>query len=145
MSLMSLSETLAQIAEIACSEAASAVLNDISSRTKIPGLHMAAAVPGVCHDHPPTTNLVEGCAYCARNGNVFSADETTADAAVETDDVVARYVREVEKTLTDLANAIAVRLETDKNVAVNATKATLADMELERMLMDALDDCALNV
>jgi hypothetical protein len=140
-----LSETLAQIAEIACSEAASAVLNDISARTKIPGLHMAAAVPGACHDHPPTTNLVEGCAYCARNGNVFSSDETTVDRTVETTDVVARYVREVEKTLTDLANAIAVRLETDKNVAVDATKATLADMELERMLMDALDDCALNV
>jgi len=139
MLLMSLSETLAQIAEIACSEAASAVLNDVSTRTKIPGLHMAAAVPGVCHDHPPTTNLVEGCAYCARNGNVFSADETTVGAAVKTDDVVARYVREVEKTLTDLANAIAVRLETDKNVVVDATKATLADMELERMLMDALD------
>jgi hypothetical protein len=135
-----LSETLAQIAEIACSEAASAVLNDISSRTKIPGLHMAAAVPGVCHDHPPTTDLVEGCAYCARNGNAFSAAETTVDRTVGTTDVVARYVREVEKTLTDLANAIAVRLETDKNVVVDATKATLADMELERMLMDALDD-----
>lgn len=137
--MSSLSETLAQIAEIACSEAASAVLNDVSSRTKIPGLHMAAAVPGVCHDHPPTTSLVEGCAYCARNGNVF-ADAARADAARA--DAVERYVREVEKTLADLAKTIALALERDRNVAVDATKAALADrevdLELEMMLIDAL-------
>lgn len=137
--MSSLSETLAQIAEIACSEAASAVLNDVSSRTKIPGLHMAAAVPGVCHDHPPTTSLVEGCAYCARNGNVF-ADAARADAARA--DAVERYVREVEKTLADLAKTIALALKRDRNVAVDATKAALADrevdLELEMMLIDAL-------
>ena len=144
--MSSLSETLAQIAEIACSEAASAVLNDISSRTKIPGLHMAAAVPGVCHDHPPTTSLVEGCAYCARNGNVFAdADAARADAAradAARADAAERYVREVEKTLADLAKTIALALERDRNVAVDATKAALADrevdLELEMMLMDAL-------
>lgn len=136
---MSLSETLAQIAEIACSEAASAALNDVSVRTKIPGLHMAAAVPGVCHDHPPTTSLVEGCAYCARNGNVFAADDAArADAARA--DAVERYVREVEKTLADLAKTIALALERDRNVAVGATKAVLADRELECMLMDALEN-----
>jgi len=75
---------------------------------------------------------------------VFLADETAARTDAARADVVARYVREVEKTLTDLAKTIAVRLETDKNVAVDATKATLADMELERMLMDALDDSALD-
>lgn len=139
MSSMSLPETLAQIAEIACSEAASAALNDISARTKIPGLHMAAAVPGVCHDHPPTTNLVEGCAYCARNGNVFSSAGRVD--AVRTD-AIERYVREVEKTLADLAKTIALALERDRNVAVDGTKAALtdreADRELESMLMDAL-------
>jgi hypothetical protein len=135
---MSLSETLAQIAEIACSEAASAALNDVSARTKIPGLHMAAAVPGVCHDHPPTTSLVEGCAYCARNGNVFADAAARADAARA--DAVERYVREVEKTLADLAKTIALALERDRNVAVGATKAALADRELECMLMDALGD-----
>lgn len=142
--MSSLSETLAQIAEIACSEAASAVLNDVSARTKIPGLHMAAAVPGVCHDHPPTTSLVEGCAYCARNGNVFA--DAARDDAARTDaartDAVERYVREVEKTLADLAKTIALALERDRNVTVDATKAALADrevdLELEMMLMDAL-------
>jgi hypothetical protein len=142
--MSSLSETLAQIAEIACSEAASAALNDISSRTKIPGLHMAAAVPGVCHDHPPTTSLVEGCAYCARNGNVFAADDAARADAARADaaraDAVERYVREVEKTLADLAKTIALALERDRNVAVGATKAVLADRELECMLMDALCD-----
>lgn len=140
---MSLSETLAQIAEIACSEAASATLNDVSSRTKIPGLHMATAVPGVCHDHPPTTSLVEGCAYCARNGNVFAAraDAARADAAdAARADAVERYVREVEKTLVDLAKTIALVLERDRNVTVDATKAVLADRELECMLLDALEN-----
>lgn len=100
---------------------------------------MAAAVPGVCHDHPPTTSLVEGCAYCARNGNVFAADDAArADAARA--DAVERYVREVEKTLADLAKTIALALERDRNVAVGATKAVLADRELECMLMDALEN-----
>lgn len=82
-----------------------------------------------------------------RNGNVFSADAARADAA-RTDaaraDAVERYVREVERTLANLAKTIALTLEKDRNVAVGATKAALADREadldLEIMLMDALGD-----
>ena len=51
-------------------------------------------------------------------------------------------MREVEKTLADLAKTIALALERDRNVAVDATKAALADrevdLELEMMLIDAL-------
>ena len=32
---------------------------------------IAAAAPGLCHTHLPTTRIVPGCVYCARAGNRF--------------------------------------------------------------------------
>ena len=134
-----MNDHIRDIAEIACSETAGAVLNDISSHTKLPGLHMAIAVPGICHEHPPTTHLVQGCAYCERNGNVFhdSNDVMTNDAT----DVIKPYVAEIKATLCRLAKDIMQRVHHARHVDVSKTIVNDdSEFDLENMLLEALSD-----
>ena len=126
---------ITEIAEISCSETISTVVATMAARTKIHGVHLALAVPGACHDHPPTTDVVEGCAYCERNGNVFAA-ERDASISFAAKDVVAAYVHEVRDTLRRLAEHVD-RIVTTHRRGTKTTNATDVD-DLETQLLEAL-------
>ncbi len=99
------------LAEIACSEAITTVLNSIAKKTKISPFHLAVRVCGACHDHPPTKNTVPTCAYCARAGNAFAGGEI---GAVDPNDVVAKYVFEISDCLDKLQKEVRVLLTGEK-------------------------------
>ena len=56
------------------------LINAVARKHRVSPYHIALRVPGVCHDHTPTTRLIDGCAYCRRRGNVL-ADPATASQA----------------------------------------------------------------
>jgi hypothetical protein len=116
------------IVEIACSEAAAFVIDDIAKVHKMNPLHVAMYVPGVAHDHPPCDDLVASCAYCKRNGNVFSPDDTIS----ECDDLISRYKRRVAMIFEEMSDEIRKTVE-----KVFETKND-EDDDLERMLMESL-------
>jgi len=152
---------IAEIAEIACSETISAFVATLASKTKIHGVHLALAVPGACHDHPPTTDIVEGCAYCERNGNVFSAEDTPGnvfsaedttsrdpapratktEATTKAKDAVVTYVHEIRDTLRRLAEHVDRIVTTHRrgtnDVEDTSTMSTGVDDGLD---VDDLDD-----
>ncbi len=115
------------LAEIACSEAITTVLNTISKKTKISPFHLAIRVCGVCHDHPPTKNTVPTCAYCARAGNALAENETIG--AVDQNDVVAKYVFQISDCLEKLQKEIRFLLTGEK-------EDDLEDVLLRAMLED---------
>lgn len=94
------------LAEIACSEAIAEVLNAVSSKTRVSAFNLAVRVPGACHTHPPTKNVVPGCAYCARRGNVFSGNTAASDVAAAHNDVVAAFVMEITSALEKLQQTV---------------------------------------
>lgn len=130
------------VAEEACVDLASSIINEVSHRTpRIMALHMATAVPGLCHTHTPSVNVDETCAYCRRNGNVFCEDaaravvptsgqadargaaERSQAAAARSqaaaargqtaapEDVIEPFVRRVEAVLVELAAEVRRRAE----------------------------------
>lgn len=101
------------LAEIACSEAITAAVNTIAKKTKISPLHLAVKIRGACHDHPPTKNVVPGCAYCARAGNALSDDKTLG--MVDPNDIVAKYVFNISDALENLQKEVRALL-TGENV-----------------------------
>lgn len=93
-----------ETAETACSALAERVIGDFSMARRVHGTHAALAVTGVCHTHEPTTDLVPGCAYCARQGNAFAGPASRPEARL--DDVVAPRVMRIREELHALANDI---------------------------------------
>ena len=53
------------------SRAAQEFVRGLAAARKIQPLHLALAVPGLCHTHNPCKFLAEDCAFCSRAGNVF--------------------------------------------------------------------------
>lgn len=47
------------------------LVNAVAAQHKVPPLHVALAVTGLCHDHCPDGRQFTTCAYCIRRGNVF--------------------------------------------------------------------------
>lgn len=117
------------LAEIACSEAIAVTLNEISKKTKISPFHLAVRVCGACHDHPPTKNIVPGCAYCARAGNALSKNKSIG--LVDPNDIVAKYVFEISESLEKMQKEIRSLLtgEKDDDLEAELLKAML-DMTL---------------
>lgn len=136
------------LAEIACSEAITEVLNAVSSKTRVSAFNLAVRVPGACHTHPPTKNVVPGCAYCARRGNVFSGNTATSNVAAQNDvaaahndvvaaynDVVAAYVKEITSALEKLQQTVRDTLDGNYVAPCDAGDAACDDVEF-----DELDD-----
>lgn len=119
------------LAEIACSEAITTVLNSIAKKTKISPFHLAVRVCGACHDHPPTKNTVPTCAYCARAGNALAKNGTIG--VVDPNDVVAKYVFEISDSLDKLQREIRALLTGEKT---EKTSDDLDDELLRAMLGD---------
>ena len=118
------------IAEIACSEAASFIIDNIAKKHKMNPLHVASYVPGIVHNHPPCEHLVESCVYCKRNGNVFSNKEENSH---QESDLISVYKRKLIVIFDDMMNEIqntvdAILCQDDK------------DDDLEKMLLEALED-----
>lgn len=117
------------LAELAATEFATSVINEIAKKKKMSGMTVAPFIPGVTHDHPPCDFLVETCAYCMRNGNVFAENSPCKD----TGDIICKYrtrileiFEEMEKEITGNIDKLMDHTNGDD------------DDDLERMLMDEL-------
>jgi hypothetical protein len=95
---------IADIAETACGDLAALVIDRLAKARKVNAAHAAQSIPGVCHSHEPTTDLVPGCAYCARRGNAFSGEARTASTVV--DDVLKPRLDAIREELRALAKDI---------------------------------------
>jgi len=118
------------IAEIACSEAATLVIDDIAKKHKMNPLHIASYVPGIAHNHPPCEHIVESCTYCKRNGNVFS--NARENSPPEQNDVMSVYKRKLIVIFEDMKNELQNTVQHIWNTADND--------ELEKMLLEAFED-----
>ena len=118
-----------ELAELAASEFATGVVSEIAKKKKMSGMTIAPFIPGLTHDHPPCDFVVESCAYCMRNGNVFADDSPCKD----TDDIIGKYRTRIMEVFAEMEKEITQTVET-------TTDYTNGDVEddLERMLMDEL-------
>jgi hypothetical protein len=138
-------EVVSQISEIACSEIASAAIEDISKNTKISPFHLAVNVEGLVHDHPPCEYNVETCAYCKRNGNIFAKDGSQHTMA---DDVISKYKKKVavilEEMFREITNVVYDKAFNNDESEIESDDETSEDEDeqdeelmLERMLSQA--------
>lgn len=96
-------EIISQISEIACSEVATAAIENISKKTKISPFHLAMNVDGLVHDHPPCEYNVETCSYCKRNGNIFAKDGSQHTMST---DVISKYKKKVNAIFEEMFQEI---------------------------------------
>jgi len=113
------------IAEISVTEFATSIVNTIAKKKKVSGMSIAAFVSGLAHDHPPCDFIVTGCIFCARNGNIFSKEQSTAD---HHNDVILKYKNKIMKIFGEMQQEIEVLIETGMQ----------EDQDLEEMLMREL-------
>ena len=117
------------LAELAATEFATSVINEIAKKKKMSGMTVAPFIPGVTHDHPPCDFVVESCAYCMRNGNVFAEDSPCKD----TDDIICKYRNRILEIFEEMEKEIVEITDT----SMDHTNDDDGD-DLERMLMDEL-------
>lgn len=117
------------LAEIATTEFAVDVINEIAKKKKMNGMTISPFVPGVTHDHAPCDFVVNTCAYCVRNGNVFAKDST----GKESDDIICKYRSKILEIFDEMKKDITTNLD-------NSMEHTNDDDDLERMLMEELGD-----
>jgi hypothetical protein len=117
------------LAEIAASEFAASVIDNLAKLTKMNGMTIAAFVPGVVHTHPPCDFAVENCAYCARNGNVFVDEQCMAK---DTGDIIGKYRSRIMSVFEDMEKEII-------NIVDTTAFPHDDENDLEQMLMDAMD------
>jgi hypothetical protein len=117
------------LAEIAVTEFAAGVLDNIAKLRKMNGMTIAAFVPGLVHTHPPCDFPVETCAYCIRHGNIFADEQCTTK---DTTDIIGKYRSKIMSIFEDMEKEI---------IDIIHTTAFPCDDEndLEKMLMDAMD------
>ena len=138
-------EIISQISEIACSEIASAAIEDISKKTKISPFHLAVNVKGLVHDHPPCEYNVETCSYCKRNGNIFSKDDSRHTMS---DDVISKYKKKVivilEEMFREITNVVYDKAFNNDETEIESDFETSdgeneqdEELMLERMLSQA--------
>jgi hypothetical protein len=94
---------MSAIAEIACSEAAVHFVNEYAMDRKLNQLQIAMMIPGIVHNHAATELSTDDCAYCKRNGNIFSAEQPQLEA---TDDIISRYRKRVEAIFAEMEEEI---------------------------------------
>ena len=131
-------DIVSQIAEIACTEVASAAIEEISKKTKVPPFHLSLNISGLVHDHVPCTHIIETCAYCKRNGNIFAKDNTvTVDS---NDDIISEYKKQViivlEKMFSDITQIVYEKSFDNKNSVIESTQ----ELDLEEMLTQAFGE-----
>jgi hypothetical protein len=95
------------IAEIACSEVAVHVVDEYAAKRKLNQIQVAAMIPGIVHTHAPSTRLVDECAYCQRNGNVFNSERKTAD----TRDLIYRYKEKIKAIFEEMKYELDAELD----------------------------------
>ena len=117
------------LAELAATEFATSVINEIAKKKKMSGMTVAPFIPGVTHDHPPCDFLVETCAYCMRNGNVFAENSPCKD----TGDIICKYRNRILEIFEEMEKEITGNLDN----LMDHTNGD-DDDDLERMLMDEL-------
>ena len=117
------------LAELAATEFATSVINEIAKKKKMSVMTVAPFIPGVTHDHPPCDFLVETCAYCMRNGNVFAENSPCKD----TDDIICKYRNRILEIFEEMEKEIVEITDT----SMDHTNDDDGD-DLERMLMDEL-------
>ena len=121
------------LAELATTEFATSVIDEIAKKKKMSGMTVAPFIPGVTHDHPPCDFIVETCAYCARKGNVFSEDYVEDSTGKYTDDIICKYRSKILAIFEEMEKEITEKLEN----LMNHTNGD-DDDDLERMLMEEL-------
>ncbi|MCX7257446.1 MAG: hypothetical protein NTZ64_12095 [Polaromonas sp.] len=117
------------LAELAATEFATSVINEIAKKKKMNGMTVAPFIPGVTHDHPPCDFLVETCAYCMRNGNVFAENSPCKD----TGDIICKYRTRILEIFEEMEKEITENLDN----LMDHTNGD-DDDDLERMLMEGL-------
>jgi hypothetical protein len=93
-------------AEIACAEAAIHVVNDFALKKKLNQIQLAAMIPGLVHDHPPTSNDTADCTYCKRAGNIYNEAQETE----ETNDIIGKYRKEIKNVLERMEKELHLEL-----------------------------------
>jgi hypothetical protein len=93
-----------EAAEDACRRILEHIVNEYSSKNKLVAMHIATKIPGMCHTHEPTDELVENCPYCNRRGNVFSGEKLAISDVKK--DLVRRPVEEICQVLLSLAREV---------------------------------------
>jgi hypothetical protein len=117
------------LAELAATEFATNVINEIAKKKKMSGMTIAPFIPGVTHDHPPCDFVVESCAYCMRNGNVFVEDSTGKD----TGDIICKYRNKILEIFEEMKKEIVEITDTSMDHTNDDS-----DDDLEKMLMNEL-------
>ena len=117
------------LAELAATEFATSVINEIAKKKKMSGMTIAPFIPGVTHDHPPCDFVIESCAYCMRNGNVFVEDSTGKD----TGDIICKYRNKILEIFEEMKKEIVEITDTSMDHTNDDS-----DDDLEKMLMDEL-------
>jgi len=117
------------LAELAATEFATSVINEIAKKKKMSGMTIAPFIPGVTHDHPPCNFIVESCAYCMRNGNVFVEDSTGKD----TGDIICKYRNKILEIFEEMEKEIIEITDTSMDHTNDGS-----DDDLEKMLMEEL-------
>jgi hypothetical protein len=116
------------LAEIATTEFASNIINEIAKKRKMSGMTIAPFVPGVTHNHPPCNFVVESCAYCMRNGNVFAKKSS----GKESNDIIFKYRSKILLIFEEMKKEITENI--DKSISHKNDDGE----DLERMLMEEL-------
>jgi hypothetical protein len=119
------------LAELAATEFATSVINEIAKKKKMSGMTLSPFIPGLMHDHPPCDFVVESCAYCMRNGNVFVEDSTGKD----TGDIICKYRNKILEIFEEMKKEIVEITDTSMDHTNDDS-----DDDLEKMLMEELGD-----
>lgn len=96
------------------------ILERLAASKKLNAHALALCVTGLTHTHDPTNHLVDGCAYCARCGNIFApmAETEAAGATPLPTDVVHRYQTPILGLMVDFADEILDIVATSKKIDV---------------------------
>ena len=105
-------------AEIACAEAAISIVNEFALKKKLNQLQLASMVPGLVHNHAPTSEDTGDCMYCKRAGNIFNENQNTE----ETNDIIGKYRKQIIVFLEEMEK----ELNSELSKCVNKTSSTKA-------------------
>ncbi len=97
------------------------LLEKLAASKKVNAHALALCVAGLTHSHDPTDHLVDGCAYCARCGNIFApmAETEAAAAAPLSTDVVHRYQAPILGLMVDFADEVLDIVAASKKIDVD--------------------------
>lgn len=124
----------ADLAELAATEFATSVINEIAKKKKMSGMTIAPFIPGVTHNHPPCDFIMESCTYCMRNGNVFANGEEYT--CKNTGDIICKYRTRILEIFEEMEKEIVENLYN----LMDHKNDDDDDCMLERMLMEELGD-----